>query len=417
MPMIKRVEIQNYRSCLETRIDLHPQVSVLIGPNGSGKTNILQAIMFLNKMAQQEPYRPSMDDTATISSRIKAVFHDKHAEVQLRASVDAYTDESNNDVMTNSRQHWRLKVKGRKTASFEVPLPFAAHAVAGSSLAYYRYWRMSRHTPTLRRFSAASFPEVPAWAVSSLRSIYRYCKGMRYYSASQFTNPSACPSSFQIEQEGEHRRLLRLRGHSRLLHEMYAAKNASPNDPYFRFMEIVGPSGLHLIDDLTFREVPTSSVDYSVKVGGRVEVRKRKKLLIVPRFRIGRQKLSPNQLSEGTFKTLALLFHVITDDSTALLIEEPEVCVHHGLLASILELIKSYSNQKQMIISTHSDYVLDHVAPENVFKVSFDKSAGTVVRHIRRTMTPKEYAALRQYLKNEGNLGEFWREGGLGDRA
>jgi len=126
--------------------------------------------------------------------------------------------------------------------------------------------------------------------------------------------------------------------------------------------------------------------------------------------------LSPNQLSEGTFKTLALLFHVITEDSTLLLIEEPEVCVHHGLLASILELVKSYSSQKQMILSTHSDYVLDRVKPENVYRVTHGAEEGTVVRHIRKTMTVREFAALRQYLETEGNLGEYWREGGFGDR-
>jgi predicted ATPase len=138
--------------------------------------------------------------------------------------------------------------------------------------------------------------------------------------------------------------------------------------------------------------------------------------VVIPQFRLGRQNLSPNQLSEGTFKTLTLLFHVITGDSTALLIEEPEVCVHHGLLSSILGLVKSYSRHKQMILSTHSDYVLDHVSPENVYRVTFDKSSGTSARPIRKTMTAKEYSALRAYLENEGNLGEYWREGGLGDR-
>jgi predicted ATPase len=110
------------------------------------------------------------------------------------------------------------------------------------------------------------------------------------------------------------------------------------------------------------------------------------------------------------------LFHVLTEDSTALLIEEPEVCVHHGLLSSILELIKSASKSKQMIISTHSDYVLDHVGPENVYRVKFEKNSGTTVSPIAKTMTAREFAGLREYLEKEGNLGEFWREAGFGDR-
>jgi Fe-S cluster assembly ATPase SufC len=197
---------------------------------------------------------------------------------------------------------------------------------------------------------------------------------------------------------------------------MYSASRDEANSKYKQFIEIVGPKGLQLIDGLTFRQVRSSSTEYSVRVGGKVERRKRENLLIIPQFRIGREILSPNQLSEGTFKTLALLFHVITENSSTLLIEEPEVCVHQGLLSSILELIKSYSSHKQMILSTHSDYVLDHVKPENVYRVSFSKAQGTVARHIRKTMTSREFAALRDYLERQGNLGEYWREGGLGDR-
>lgn len=254
------------------------------------------------------------------------------------------------------------------------------------------------------------------WIWHIMRGVAAYCARIRYYGASQFTNPGTSPASFEIDREGDLIGPSRLRGHVRVLYKMYSADRDGSNPRYKQFIDIVGPRGLRLIDGLTFRVVPTSSVDHSVRVGGRVEVRRRRKLLVIPQFRIGSQKLSPNQLSEGTFKTLSLLFHVITESSSALLIEEPEVCIHHGLLSSILELIKASSRDRQIILSTHSDYVLDHVSPDNVFRVTFDKTRGTVARHIRKTMTSKEYLALRQYLEQEGNLGEYWREGGLGDR-
>jgi len=66
-----------------------------------------------------------------------------------------------------------------------------------------------------------------------------------------------------------------------------------------------------------------------------------------------------------------------------------------------------------MIVSTHSDYVLDRVEPENVYTVSLDGPRGTIVRHIPKAMNRKGLAALREYLAKEGNLGEYWREGGL----
>ena len=87
----------------------------------------------------------------------------------------------------------------------------------------------------------------------------------------------------------------------------------------------------------------------------------RNKQLIVPYVGVDKTELSFNQLSEGTFKTIALIFYIITDKSNLLLIEEPEVCVHHGLLNSVMSLILLYSRRKQIIISTHSDFVLDKI--------------------------------------------------------
>jgi ABC-type lipoprotein export system ATPase subunit len=404
--------IENYRSCLHTSLNLHPNLSVLIGPNGSGKTNILQAIMLLNKMAQEERFGLPRTETTPVSSRIKATFQQRGIQSQLSAVVAAST-EGTSDVMVSARQKWKIKGPHGKRASFEAPLGIVSHG--GRYL-----WHTSFRASSSRGLRLMGFGDnIPKWALGALTRISEYCRGIRYYGASQFTNPGTSPSSFQIEEE-EGMRRLRLkgfRGHEKVLYSMYSAQKADLKHGYSQFIDIVGPSGLQLIDGLTFREVRTSSVDYSVRVGGKIERRKRNRLIVIPQFKIGKQRLSPNQLSEGTFKTLALLFHIITDEGTALLIEEPEVCVHQGLLSSILELIKSFSDKKQMILSTHSDYVLDHVKPENVYRVTFERQSGTVVRHISESMTSKEYSALREYLSREGNLGEYWREGGLGDRA
>jgi ABC-type lipoprotein export system ATPase subunit len=408
--MLKRIVIENYRSCLHTTLDLHPNLSVLIGPNGSGKTNILQAIMLLNRLTEHERYARPRTQAAPVASRIKATFQSRAIQSQLNAAIAASMVESSRDVMLSARQRWIIKGPHGKRASFEAPLGIGR---PGGSFppGYFRI-----HTSGGMRVISLD-DEIPKWASVEMVRIFEFCKGIRYYGASQFTNPGNCPASFQIEEEEGMRRgvgLSRFRGHEKILYSMYLAQKADGR--YSEFIDIVGQRGLRLIDGLTFREVRTSSVDYSVRIGGKVERRKRNRLIVIPQFKIGKQRLSPNQLSEGTFKTLALLFHVITDEGTALLIEEPEVCVHQGLLSSILELIKSFSDKKQMVLSTHSDYVLDHVTPENVYQITMDQQSGTVARHVPKSMTSKEYSALREYLSNEGNLGEYWREGGLGDR-
>jgi predicted ATPase len=126
-----------------------------------------------------------------------------------------------------------------------------------------------------------------------------------------------------------------------------------------------------------------------------------------------RHKFSPSQLSEGTFKTMGLLYYLLTSKSRLLLIEEPEVCVHHGLLATIVELTKSVSNSKQIVMSTHSDYVLDKLNPEAVFLVRNMGAKGTFATKISKALSKDSYNALKEYLETSGSLGEYWRQGGL----
>ena len=412
--MLRRIVIEHYRSCLRTSFECHPRLSVLIGPNSSGKTNLLQAMMLLNKMSHTEDYERFRPEGATVTARLRATFDIRGETGNLNAMVAAYTDDSNNDILVGARQKWNLLNKQGKSISTEIPFsrgiyPREIWTKRGQHIDA-RYGGLS---PTLYYHK----PRIPSWGLKIIGKALDFCSGMRYYGASQFTNPGTCPVSFEIEKKGGRSRPWRLRGHARTLYDLYVAQKGNSRGRYDQFLDIIGSNGLRLVNKITFREIRTSSTEYSVRVGGKIERRRAEKVLIIPQFKRGKNILSPNQLSEGTFKTLALLFYIVTEESTALLLEEPEVCVHQGLLSSILELIKKYSMEKQMVVSTHSDYVLDHVKPENVLSVKADPVKGTVVRHLRKTMDKREYEALRFYLEHEGNLGEYWREGGLEEKT
>ena len=412
--MIERIKIENYRSCLGTEFQVHPQLSVLIGPNGSGKTNVLHSLLLLRKLAEELEglHRYTEPEGPTARSDLKVWFNIQGKQVILTASVDSFTDENNNDVVVGSEYSWYLKSLTGRAKRYHTPLWFARLSSEPQERQYLQreYLRFVRGRR--RAANPRAFEDVPESAASCLATIAQYVAGMRYYSASQFTNSANCPVSFEIEKEGPRSRGLRIGGHAKFLFDLYTEYKAQ-SQSYKQFFDIIGPRGIGLIDDLTFKDITTSSIDYSVKSGGRVRQRKREKQLVIPQCNIGRHELSPNQLSEGTFKTITLLFYIITEASSLLLIEEPEVCVHHGLLTSIVELIKTYSHEKQIVMSTHSDFVLDQVSSENVYRVSSSLEGGTKVMHIPRSMSKRELAALRRYLDSEGNLGEYWRAGGL----
>ena len=417
---ISKVEIQNYRSCLNTSFSPHPNLSVLIGPNSSGKTNILNATRLLKRLTEQNEKYFHDEKPPTAESKLKVWFELDKKKAIVTSKIHIYTDDDNADVVVSSTENWYLKDFTDSARRVKIPLWIAR----SSSNKFRRYAsrryignkRQSKHlmAPSYelyrRQMYSGFYTPEEAWG--PLNKISTYLSGMRYYSASQFTNPSNCPVSFEIEKEGMTSRGYRLHGHARFLFDLYREYRDRSNS-YNQFFDIVGPQGIGLVDRIDFQDIITSSIEHKVQSGGEIQERKRDKSLIIPKFSVGKNQLSPNQLSEGTFKTITLLFYLITETSSILLIEEPEVCVHHGLLHSIIELIKTYSHDKQIIISTHSDFVLDQVAPENVFSIIRTPDEGTKIKNITKTMSRKELSALRNYLEFEGNLGEYWKHGAL----
>ena len=415
--LLKKIQISHYRSCLDTIFEPNQQLSSIIGPNGTGKTNILTAILLLRSLLMGPTIRYGRNEKpATSVCEIKTWFDVEGKTVIHNAELDLYTDEHNRDEIissketlylwdfTGSKKKWNIPLMSFMEFSEQREL-FGHHYrySIGKSGNYYPrgYFWDDKFSNKLRKRMGPILAELADF-------IYN----MKYYGASQFTDPSRCPISFEVERDGSNRRGISLTKHKRFLFDVYQ-EHRLKTEKFIEYISLVNYEGIGLIDDINFEEIHVSSSEYNVMTGGKVKRRERDKILVVPQFVIGNKKLSPSQLSEGTFKTLALLFYLVTDTSSFLLIEEPEVCVHHGLLSSIVELIKLYSQEKQIIITTHSDSVLDELEVENVYRVTRDDMSGTKVFGIGQSLKNKEIKALRKYLQTDGSLGEYWKYGNL----
>lgn len=405
---ITKISIKNYRSCIKTEFDPNEDLSALIGPNGSGKTTVLTAIRLLRSLLFVRNRRFHRNEQPTTSaSEIKVWYDFDGKQIIHTATLDLVTDEKNEDEIISSKESWYMHDFTGSRKRTNIPLEIILD--------------ISRDAPRFTRSkkSEGSFYNnfmrrqgINKEAYEAMIKVVNFIRRFNYYSASQFTNPSNCPISFEVESEVGIRRGISITGHKKLLYDMYQGYRLE-SDSFNEFMNIIGSNGIGLIDKISFNEIKTSSSNYTVMTGGKVRKREKNNLLVVPSFSISGNALSPSQLSEGTFKTIALIFYLVNDRSFLLMIEEPEVCVHHGLLNSIVELIRIYSKEKQIIVSTHSDSVLDNIDIDSVFSVKRDLKAGTVVNSITKRMRKKELNALKDYLSNEGSLGEYWKHGDL----
>jgi len=391
---ILHVEIINYRSCIMTRFELPSNLMTLIGANGVGKSNILYGLQLFTQTDRNRRFFSDSSKDELLNTQINLVADFDGKITYIRGKFYYETDEKNVDEVFHTEIKYRID--GENSRKWNV--------VDTEIYEFIEFIKRRRINGLPRQFQS----EKSQFSIKLVESL----ANLSYYSATQFSDPSKCPISIELDDFRINYKNNKNRTHQQFIYDLYRAyKSEEPS--FSLFINTVGEYGLKLIENIEFKEHMIASSSYKVRTGGQIQQIENSKRIIVPSIKIDGLTLSPNQLSEGTFKTLALVFYILNDKNDLLLIEEPEVCVHHGLLNSILQLILQQSRFKQIIISTHSDYVLDMLDPENILLVQKNYDSGTKVNSISNILSANEYRVLKEYLENEGNLGEYWKEGGL----
>lgn len=116
--------------------------------------------------------------------------------------------------------------------------------------------------------------------------------------------------------------------------------------------------------------------------------------------------------SDGTLKMLAYLV-VLQDPNPPQFIgvEEPENFLHPRLLPELAEECRAATERSQLLVTTHSPFFLNPLAPEEV-RVLYRDSAGYT-----QALRVSDILGVPQFLKAGASLGQLWIEGrfGVGD--
>lgn len=414
MPKVRllSVRLKGYRSCKATELEFEPDVTVLIGPNGAGKTNLMRGLQLLRGNLRGRPSRSDDDEPYSLRTQIIARFALGKKSVGLKMDVTFRPGKQGADTPLSAREFWDLSDFGvaenwanvQRVGAIPGGLLLNGQRIIGDT--YYIIRR--------KKGQDAEFIQLDKAVVEVVQAVNSYRRHIDYYSASQFTNPSACPTSFEVDEDGDLAEpfMARKNTHLKFIHDLYRM-SIDNHDMYENYHNLIGREGIHLLDAIAWKETAFSNTSYEVWSGGKIINRKRERILIIPVVSVSGQELSFDQLSEGTFRALATIFHLVTDASHLLLLEEPEVCVHHGLLASLIQVIKDSARKKQILISTHSESFLDSVDPRQVRLIKRGENTGTKASGLSEAMSSRKYEFLKTYLREEGNLGEYWRHSGF----
>ncbi len=404
---IKTLQLQNLLSFGPDTLPIELRaLNVLIGPNGSGKSNLLEAIDLLRASATDltAPIRagggaadllwkgaaskPVAELNATFhypsGSKLAYQIEPMSLRHRLYFSTIGQSFEMIDEAVENERKEYEQAPDVRFFYRYQRGRPVLSvkaiddNGAAGGSERRDRQLRREDLAPDQsvlsQRRDPDQYPEI-----TYLGNCYKQIKLYREWDLGRNT-PPRLPQTVDLPND-------------------FLAEDASNLALVLNYLTHRGDTKNILLAQLElFYDQVT---DFSTLLqGGTVQVFFHEKNLLQP--------VPATRLSDGTLRFLCLASILCHPSPPPLIcIEEPEIGLHPDILPIIAEMLVQASQRTQVVVTTHSDTLVDALSqvPEAVLVCEKESNATTVRR--------LDQDALSKWLK-EYSLGELWRSGELG---
>ncbi len=370
--MLKRVKIQGYKSLVDVEVHLQP-LSVLVGPNASGKSNFLDALQLLSRIAKsntlrnafEPPYRGTPLESFTFGpDGIKDLLAQER--VSFTIEVDVELSQATVDVVNGQAQELRiLKPKIVKEGDKTDP-PLDLPPIREKLLRYRIEIETFPKTGILRvadeKLIALGEGEITVSGLSLDRNAGRPLQSILsthpYFHLSPYV-VAMCEELanwhfFYLEPRERMRTPTPVKEvrHIGLMGEEIAA--------FLNILQALDENQFKALEKALHMIIPSiMGIDVTVNNLGNVEL----SLLQ------GETPVPAELLSEGTLRVLGLLALGGAKEPPALIgFEEPENGIHPDRLDLVALLLKTLaSNDTQVIVTTHSPTLLDFIPSESLY--------------------------------------------------
>ncbi len=391
-PLLKELRLENMLSFGPDteKIDLSP-LNVLIGPNGSGKSNLLEAISLL-RAAPKDLAAPVKEaggvndwlwkgaketPTATIET---IIMNPEQPDMPIRHSI-SFTEHGK-----------RFEVKSERIENQD---PYGEHNDP------YRYYKMERGYPRL-------YEKPVDRSDAEERPLQRESIDPEHSILSQIKDPERYPTLAHLTD---------VYGRIRIYREWSFGRYTPPRQPqkadlstkYLSetcenlalVLNSLRSSGAKGKISKALNDLYSEINDFDVQIsGGAVQ-------LYLDEGQ-GRFNIPATRLSDGTLRYLCLLAILCHPEPPPLVcIEEPELGLHPDVLPNLARLMVKASERCQLIVTTHSDILVDELTEHPEYVVVCEKQDGkTKMRRLNKD-------ELEKWL-DKYRLGDLWLKGEIG---
>lgn len=363
---LSKVTIRGYKSIAYTNpITLHlGDVNILLGANGSGKTNIVSFFSMLGYMMSKS-FGIYVEKSGTANSLLhygpkKTPAISGTLEFTDKQSIDSYHFSLSNAapdrlIITEEGIQWHRKTENKPfSATLEPNFRESALADSTNPVAQSIYWMLA------------------------------YCKVYQFHdSSNEGPLRQACP----VETANY------LQSHGNNLPSFLLFLRDNYNASYKRIVEYVRDVVPQFQDfylepinrTISLRWIDNSASDY---------------------------RFNAYQFSDGSIRFIALATLLLQPAKTmpdVIIIDEPELGLHPYAITQLAEMIKDASIHAQVIIATQSKDLVDHFDVENISVVEMDeKTQCTSVTHLKEE-------DFKLWL-DKYTIGELWDKNIIGGR-
>jgi predicted ATP-dependent endonuclease of OLD family len=389
MIQIQNITVKNFKNIELADLNLKP-LNVIIGPNGSGKTNLLMIFRLLKQIL-----RGSNDDVeefflkgysltlgtilptqnrAAKNCSLSLLFIDTSLDIVYNYSISIEAAKSQSKIVIG---HEEFSFKKRSATG----LPTKIFIRKGGELTYHQKIKKLLPIASLKEYVSAIKPiELVQDSLDNkfrdaFQAIENILDSPTYYFSSVSLRHSRKPNYSFLDD----------RITSIDIEESIGKVSQTENWQYFKEMtkSIAGIEDI----EINYKDNTNNEINYVT-------------------FQYLNRPNLVHHLSDGVLILIGIILQTITSKSDIILLEEPENSIHPKALSNLMAFIRSRSEFNQFIISTHSNGLINLLSPSEIIVSEIQKNGLSMIAHISNEKELK-----RKLGKGFASLGDLVFQG------